>query len=215
MLVVHRGRVGVDRTVVGRLEHEARRTELAALLADNLHAAHGADVRADIPDAETGGRMGAGETNRGIRSDLVGHAGRVADGGGNLVAHDAGRRRLFCVRAGAARKEQLVLLLVLAREEQVGAGVVSGNPARGKLDPPFRAEAEEDLLVGVLVLGVGGGGGGHGGGGGGGGGGTGWIGTGCFAQGVRVGIWVLVARRKVSRSEASGERLKDCRQTFL
>jgi len=152
MLVVPGRRIGVHRVFVRRLQDIAGNTLIATLLADNLLAAHGAELRERIPRVEAGSRKGAGETNRWILADLGRHTGCVADGGSDLVAHDAGRGRLFSERAGSAGKEQLVVVPVLAGEQQVGAGAVSWDSTEAAAHSPLGAEAEEDLLAGVLVF---------------------------------------------------------------
>jgi hypothetical protein len=122
MLVVSSLSDGVPCIFILRLQDVARRTPLAALLADYFLAAHGADVREHFPHAEASLGKRTGETNRRILTDFSRDASCIADRRCDFVAHDTGRRRLFGERAGPAREEQLVVDFVLAGEQQIGTG---------------------------------------------------------------------------------------------
>lgn len=143
---------------------------------------------------------GAGGTNRRILRDLCCDASCCADCGCDFVPHDARRGRFFGEVACAAGEQQLVLRLVLAREQQVGA--VEGQCVHARCEAwwhsPLGAEAEQDLLVGVLlvfaaVLGCGGGR--HGG--------VAWVGD---CGGRRVCVVVLV-RKYTTEGDSSLSRV--------
>lgn len=113
-----RGRRG--HVFVFGFETQTRHHHLLALFAHDGLAAHGAQPRQRPRKAGVG--RDTGETHRRVLSNVLGDSGRVSDRGCDLVAHDAGRGRLFGEGAGAAGEEQLVVRLVFAGEKQVGAG---------------------------------------------------------------------------------------------
>jgi hypothetical protein len=104
--------LALDAGVVVHLEPAARRRRLAAVVAADLVAAHGAHV----------GKQKVG-TNRGVLADVLRHARGLADGGAEVVAIHAIRGGGGFPLAVATLEEQAVFFL--EGVEHVGAGTVS------------------------------------------------------------------------------------------
>ena len=112
--------IGFDRirtfntcTIVLRFNVETIVGLLAAVLAEDLLAAHGAEAR-DLGQACFGKRLR--ETNRRILGHILGDTGSVSDGRGDVMAHDTLGLCLLGVGASAAGEEELVVFFVLLGE---------------------------------------------------------------------------------------------------
>ena len=106
------------RLVLG-FKSKARRPVLATLDAGNVLATHGAAGHLLGMRAL---QTGVGGTNRRVLGNFGSDTGSGSDCRCDFVAHNAGRGGLLGEGAGSAREQQLVLGLVFAGEQQVGAG---------------------------------------------------------------------------------------------